>query len=685
MSDATAGLDRQTGPEPAAAGPRSGIAIAPLPPTRSKLRLADPGHPARHQLDEVEALIEPCITLEPAGPGTVYKGIPTATLEQAVGMLDETIGRGPADPDLLVAKGCVLQAGAQYASAHQVFEQAVAIEPEHFEARMWNEHLATWAETFYFPGWDEAQTELHPVMARLLAAGVRTQVVRDGLQKAVAIVANVPDLPADPRTKVAVQWTLSETPQGPLVAYYLHIDPPSEPAFNDEAFLGIAEPQFTTSEGYSLIGQLAFTGYCFVVLVDNGRVTFNRRIVLPKATALKLREIECALAPPRPYLAHEANQAAIQWHMGHFDMSQLVWDEGDGSVVIPLPVQVASQAQASPATPTLVTVSSPAPTIPTLAAVGAPAPVAPSPVPPPAAPAPPAWEAPPPPRRGRTGRTIGAIVASIALLGGILVAINAINDRGTKTQPSGQSTSPVTSLPSGQAGPAIVPPPTGLTVEKVTLGSVTLSWDPPSSGGTVPRYRILRDGAFLGSVPAGSFSYVDEEVVLGTTYHYQMAAMIGSTSSELSPEVVAKVRTPGLAAAHLTGGYTVKLKLTSVSNFTSLSSGRRYSEYWSFNRRSASRVVVEGESPGGGWTMKLVRHGSVYSGRAKASLSSCWGVPVRDTITLQIRIVKGRVMDAVWQGVRWQGTFTDAAPYTSMGLQYCPGSSFSSQVAGMLG
>lgn len=290
-------------------------------------RLADPAHPGRKQLDQVARIVDQCVEVELTGERTALKAsFPVAELEKALSALEEAIARCPDDMDLQVAKASLLHASAQFKSAEETLDLVLTKNPDHFEAKMWKGHWRIWSDALRFPRWGEGQASLHPVMAAHLGFGHRVQLVRDGLQKAVAIVAPAEGPPFDSRTQLKVAWVLSQTPVGPLVAYYVKIIEPSGEPSTMEAFLPIFQPTFAPLEGYCLVQQLAFTPYCFIALVNGTTVTLNRRLVLGPKAATKLVAIASQLSSAPSYLPQPQFKAAMQWHMGHFDMKGLTFD-----------------------------------------------------------------------------------------------------------------------------------------------------------------------------------------------------------------------------------------------------------------------------------------------------------------------------------------------------------------------
>lgn len=304
----------------------------PTPATKtvkaSALRLADPAHPAHKQLEQVAKIVDQYVQVEVAGDRTAMKvSAPVGEIEKALSSVDEAIAMCPDDMDLPVAKACILHASAQFKSAEEMLDLVLSKVPDHFEAKMWKSHWETWSDALRFPRWDERLSSLHPVMASHLRLDHRVQVVRDGMQKTLAIVTGVQGPPFDNRTQVKVEWVLSQTPYGPLVAYYTKIIEPSGEPSTMEAFLPIFQPTlFSPMEGYFLVRQLAFIPYCFVVLVSGTTATLNRRIVFGQKTVQKLRDMVSQLTSTQSYLPQQQFKSAMQWHMNNFDMKQLAFE-----------------------------------------------------------------------------------------------------------------------------------------------------------------------------------------------------------------------------------------------------------------------------------------------------------------------------------------------------------------------
>lgn len=77
-----------------------------------------------------------------------------------------------------------------------------------------------------------------------------------------------------------------------------------------------------------------------------------------------------------------------------------------------------------------------------------------------------------------------------------------------------------------------------------TSTSVQVQWDPPTTGPTVDRYLILRDGIEVGSVPGTVTSYRDRGLTANTVYEYRVVAVSGDVWSIPSPSIVVKTLLP---------------------------------------------------------------------------------------------------------------------------------------------
>jgi chitodextrinase len=77
-----------------------------------------------------------------------------------------------------------------------------------------------------------------------------------------------------------------------------------------------------------------------------------------------------------------------------------------------------------------------------------------------------------------------------------------------------------------------------------TSTSVLVQWDPSTTGPTVDRYLILRDGVEVGSVPGSVTSYKDTGLTANTVYEYRVVAVSGDVWSIPSQAILVKTLLP---------------------------------------------------------------------------------------------------------------------------------------------
>lgn len=95
------------------------------------------------------------------------------------------------------------------------------------------------------------------------------------------------------------------------------------------------------------------------------------------------------------------------------------------------------------------------------------------------------------------------------------------------------------------AGPIILEPPTGVTVELVSPTSARIKWAPSVTADEVSAYRVLRNSVSLGEVTGTTF--LDETLQELQTYRYTVLAL--GYSGEISPP---SVESPQLTAPDVT-------------------------------------------------------------------------------------------------------------------------------------
>ena len=96
-------------------------------------------------------------------------------------------------------------------------------------------------------------------------------------------------------------------------------------------------------------------------------------------------------------------------------------------------------------------------------------------------------------------------------------------------------------------------PPTGLITTAGTT-SVSLTWSAASDPSGIAAYDVLRDGTPIGSTTGSLTGYVDETVVPGMTYGYQVVARDGAGNAS-APSATTTVTTSSASAPAFSDGF----------------------------------------------------------------------------------------------------------------------------------
>lgn len=195
--------------------------------------------------------------------------------------------------------------------------------------------------------------------------------------------------------------------------------------------------------------------------------------------------------------------------------------------------------------------------------------------------------------------------------------------------------------------------------------SITIVWTPPESGASATGYRLLRDGAPLEADLGGTeLTFVDDDVVIGERYGYQVVAVSEEGESPPTALVEAVVPTPPDDAAHLGGVYRVDLKVRSARAIGAAFGienplpGKRSTDRWSFEPTCGSD---EGACPStwSGLEGDIVPRGSRWKGRVEGLPAKCG----RDgrapaPIDVDLQAVDVGVIDGAWVVTGFRGTAT---------------------------
>jgi len=270
-------------------------------------------------LQEASRVADEECSLTYIGGGGVLLSVKDATAEsRLVASIDKALALAPNDPDILFAKSEALEAGMQGESAQQIRRRALAIAPEHFDARMREEHYQEWSNLFTNPGWSEDMQKVPEVMLGWQQDGVPMQIIRDGLKLTLAILqpASREHFPSHiPGFRWKPLWV--ETPDGPLFAHYVMLDLGGGRINRDELLLSpYPVTPVGSRNGDWLVRRACNVESLFLVYNDGEDVLFNKRFIFKKPLRRPLRSI-AEQHQKLPYTPDhlERFQNAAKWYM----------------------------------------------------------------------------------------------------------------------------------------------------------------------------------------------------------------------------------------------------------------------------------------------------------------------------------------------------------------------------------
>ncbi len=285
--------------------------------------LANSKHPCRQLLDEADGILTQIFRVILWNDEVVVETTVTPKIFRALRRFDEALRICPDDPALLVAKAIVLFFADPTDTAKQYLKKALTIDPGLLEARCLLEYWTNWKNVLEFPRWDKGSNKLDEVIAKWrFQHGHAAQIVRDGLQKAVALIYPIENVPISTTEikEIKLRVLMSLTPYGPLVAPYLWLwtgKPDSEPQIL-ESFIPILTPSNLpqSMDGYYLVHQLAGQNYCIVILVKDHAVCLTQRLIFSESVQIELGLIRNFLQTSQ-FLMLPRIEDAVKWHQQH--------------------------------------------------------------------------------------------------------------------------------------------------------------------------------------------------------------------------------------------------------------------------------------------------------------------------------------------------------------------------------
>jgi len=141
------------------------------------------------------------------------------------------------------------------------------------------------------------------------------------------------------------------------------------------------------------------------------------------------------------------------------------------------------------------------------------------------------------------------------------------------------------------------------------------------------------------------------------------------------------------ARARLTGDFDVTLRVTGSRNIDAKRGDKDHGT-WSLTprcRTGACSARLHFETLfGPSVTMRLARHGAVYSGTHAARLAQCRLKAVPGRLQVRLTVTKGSWLDDVWRVTRVKGTYRYTFPQTISGNVRCPAGWMTAAITGSL-
>lgn len=194
--------------------------------------------------------------------------------------------------------------------------------------------------------------------------------------------------------------------------------------------------------------------------------------------------------------------------------------------------------------------------------------------------------------------------------------------------------------------------------------TVTIEWAPPERGAEATGYRLMRDGSPLEpDIDPTRLRFVDDDVVMGETYSYQVIALSGDGESAPTSSAVVQVPTPPDDDAHLDGVYRVQLTVRSARSIGSAFGiddpvpGTRGTDRWSFESTCEAN---EGACPStwSGLEGDIVPDGDRWQGTVEGLPARCGddgraAAPIEvDLRTVEVGVAEG----GAWSVTGFRGT-----------------------------
>jgi uncharacterized RDD family membrane protein YckC len=229
-----------------------------------------------------------------------------------------------------------------FEAAISEFRRVLELDPSHYEARQQVAYGQRWHDAFAYPPWVfpapiEPGMPLPPQIQSLLPPGgdpvTRLVLLREGSNKVVTVLSRTPRSawarPPALDMNARIDLTLSRTPHGPILAFYIIVEDRPDDPYKGETFLNPHDPGHPTYDacllGQHLLAQLARQDRTYLIFVDEtNRLLLSRKLMFDPRTQVSIaRSLYEVQTLPAQVMDAERFQQAAEWHMEHFSLDQI--------------------------------------------------------------------------------------------------------------------------------------------------------------------------------------------------------------------------------------------------------------------------------------------------------------------------------------------------------------------------
>lgn len=243
-----------------------------------------------------------------------------------------------------------------------------------------------------------------------------------------------------------------------------------------------------------------------------------------------------------------------------------------------------------------------------------------------------------------------AIVAVVIALGAVGLTAVVAGDGdgpGDLAIPTSQTPSPPAELSAAQDLDA-----------KARPYRVVLTWATPSTLPERAHYEVRRDDTHVGDVDPPTHRFVDDDVVPGERYRYEVRVV--TSDGTFSDPAVVRVRTPlpPIVEARLQGTFDVKSRFTAKSgygNYDAPGFGWRFRPKCGDGPCDVALADILHDE----LRITLRRSGGTYRGTYTGKFTlACGNTDIVSSVTLELRVATASVIDGSWRATRLAGTLS---------------------------